>query len=344
MTAKTCLTGFLFVCVSIASASTNQLSVRVEVADGSTLMGHTLLSNIQVRTSFADIGLPLDQVASMRFTSTNGAVAVRLRNGDSLSGNTDLKQFTMDTILGKVAIPAPILQTVTVMLPGGGLPPDLFDSLVLHYSFDSDEGDRVTDRSSKENHGKAMGKPSYTPDGKVGGAMVFDGRDDYIDAGMAPSLRLQRDFTLMVWAWFDSHDAPFGIITRSNLDRRSFEMQTSGGASMANYFWDQNSSYFRGSTAPGSLATKRWHHIVLQHDSRLSNHQMLCFIDGAEHKLIFDYESTSSVQAMRDVAEPIRIGAYGSSRYPLKGRLDEVMIFNRVLTADEIKRIYEMQN
>jgi hypothetical protein len=344
MTAGICLLAGLALHASLGTGSTNLTSVRIEVADGSTLIGETMQSDVMVRTSFADIVLPLDRVASLRFTSTNGVVAVRLRNGDSISGKTDLRQFGIVTIMGKVTVPVALLQTVTVMLSGSGLPPDLFDSLVLYYSFDNDEDDRVTDGSPKENHGKLMGKPAFSPNGKVGGALTLDGMDDYIDAGNAPSLRLQRDFTLMAWVWFDSLAGAASIIGKSSnpeQDGRAIEMYVTHEQSVSGYFWQEGNQFFSGSGPENSIGLSRWHHVVMQHDSTLPEHQMRFYLDGTEHKVKFGYEITRSIPRIRQTQEPLRIGCFRQGSHHLSGRIDEVMIFSRVLTAEEVKRLYE---
>lgn len=343
MTVRTVLILSLLFCARLAAASTNAMPVRVEAADGSTLIGEALVSNIQIQTSFADLSLPIDQVAAIRFTDTNGSVAVRLRNGDALGGKTSLKQFSMRTVLGNVAIPLHILQTVTVMASGGVLPPGLFDSLVLHYTFDADEGDRVTDRSSRGNHGKVFGKPTFVPDGKVGGALVLDGQDDYVDVGNPASLQLQSDFTLMAWLRLDSLAQSGALIAKSpNTDqaRRAIEMYLTDRRQFGGYFWNQNSAFFSGTSVSEGLPDGQWLHLALQHDSSLPAHQMRMFVNGKEEKISFVYESVASIPLVRKTEEPFRIGCFSPGRYHLKGRVDEVLVFNKVLTQDEISTIY----
>ncbi|MHC4464024.1 MAG: M56 family metallopeptidase [Planctomycetota bacterium] len=67
-------------------------------------------------------------------------------------------------------------------------------NLLAYYSFDKDGGTRTADISGMDFHGKVKGA-SFTKDGKVNGAMVFDGKNDYI---AVDDISLKR-FTFAAW-------------------------------------------------------------------------------------------------------------------------------------------------
>jgi len=72
-------------------------------------------------------------------------------------------------------------------------------SLVLHYTFDRDEGEVVTDRSPCGNDGRVV-NARYLPEveGRKG-VLRFDGESAYVDCGNSPSLDLSGDATLEMW-------------------------------------------------------------------------------------------------------------------------------------------------
>jgi hypothetical protein len=76
-------------------------------------------------------------------------------------------------------------------------PDKLEPGLVLHYSFDTDKGRKVTDLSGMGNHGK-VSSGTYVANGKIGKAMYFNGDGDYIDIGDDPSIQTDV-FTLTAW-------------------------------------------------------------------------------------------------------------------------------------------------
>jgi hypothetical protein len=332
-------------CASLACASTNDLAVRVEVTDGSVLMGATRIACVKVITSYADVELPMGQTVLLRFTGTNGAVAANMRNGDVVSGQTPLRSFRIDTAVGTVDIPVSALRRIDVRLALYNLPAALAESLVLHYSFDGDDGEKITDRSRMGNHGRAVGRPAFTPDGRVGGAIVLDGVDDHIDAGNAESLRLASNFTMAAWVRVDSLAAPGGAVmgrsSNPEQDGRAIEMYLSHEGALCGYFWQEGNQFFSGTGRRGSVAVREWRHVVMQHDASLGEHQMRFYMDGAEHKAMFGYETVSSVPTVRWTGEPVRVGSFRPGCHQFKGLLDEVMIFNRVLTADEVKALYD---
>jgi hypothetical protein len=311
-------------------------------------MGAAPASSVKVSTPYADVELPMSQTVSMRFTGTNGAVVAKMRNGDIVSGQAALRSFRVDAVIGAVDIPVAALRRIEVRLGLANLPAALAKSLVLHYSFDSDEGEMVMDRSPMGNHGRAVGRPAFTPDGRVGGAIVLDGVDDCIDAGNAESLRLGSNFTLASWVRIDSLVVPGGAVmgrsSNPEQDGRAIEMYVNGDGSLCGYFWQEGNQFFSGTGRRGSVTVREWHHVVMQHDASLGEHQMRFYVDGAVHKATFGYETVSSVPTVRWTSEPVRVGSFRSGCHQFKGLLDEVMIFNRVLTADEVKALYDAAN
>lgn len=331
-------------CSSLAFASTNALSVRVEVVDGSVLIGTTSLRSVTIRTPYADVPLPLDQAVCLRFAGTNRTLTVRLRNGDLVSGQTDLRSIAVEALVGKVVVPVEAIRGIDVRLGRFSLPGGLLESLVLHYSFDGEDGENVIDHSPKENHGRAIGKPAFTSDGKVGGAVVLDGADDLIDAGDPVSLRLQSDFTMAVWVRADSLAAASGIMGKTSnpeQDGRAIEMYLNQEGSVCGYFWQDGNQFFSATGARGSIEPAKWYHVVMQHDSTLPQHQMRVYLDGVEYKLSFGYETVPSIPRIRQTSEPFRIGCLRQGSHQFKGALDEVMVFNRVLSAEEVRALYD---
>ena len=71
-------------------------------------------------------------------------------------------------------------------------------ALIAAYAFDEGAGDAVTDASGLGNHGTITG-PTWTPSGRFGGALTFDGVNDLITIADADSLDLTTGMTLEAW-------------------------------------------------------------------------------------------------------------------------------------------------
>ena len=68
------------------------------------------------------------------------------------------------------------------------------------WKFDETEGDTATDSSGQNHSGTLIGGPQWQPSGgKIGGALAFDGIDDYIDCGSREDLNLLGAVSVSAW-------------------------------------------------------------------------------------------------------------------------------------------------
>ena len=72
--------------------------------------------------------------------------------------------------------------------------------LVGWWKFDETEGSNAGDSSTNNNISRLVGNPQWQPSaGKVGGALEFDGFDDYVDCGNDSSLDIAEQITVATW-------------------------------------------------------------------------------------------------------------------------------------------------
>jgi hypothetical protein len=323
-------------------ADDRPLRLEVQLTDASRLIGATTLTSVVIRAEFAQVQVPLPQVSDIQIQGDRENAVVRLRNGDRLTGIPRIETIPLSTLFGNQSIGMQHVDRISVRV-ASGLPADLAEFLVLHYGFDTEERDRVTDLSPKGNDGTIVG-PVFTSEGKSGGAMYFDGLNDYLDAGNPSSLRITTNFTVAAWIWPERTKDSFGIVTKSHgapeQDRRGIEFDLGHDDTLSAYFWDDSSRYFSGVVKNRTIPRQEWSHVVLVHDSALPEHQMRAFINGVPCEMNYGYETVSSIPVVRNVAEPLRIGCMRPGVHQFKGRIDEIMIFNRCLSEDDIARLY----
>lgn len=70
--------------------------------------------------------------------------------------------------------------------------------LVLHYTFDEEGGQIVTDKSGHGNHGTIIGNPQWDDWGRVGGMRKFS-RHNWIQVPASESLDIRKTLTLSAW-------------------------------------------------------------------------------------------------------------------------------------------------
>lgn len=75
-----------------------------------------------------------------------------------------------------------------------------YAKIIGEWRFDEGAGQLAMDSSTHGNHGTIQGA-QWTMDGRVGGALLFDGIDDYVRIPHAPSLNLSEAITIEAWIY-----------------------------------------------------------------------------------------------------------------------------------------------
>jgi len=208
--------------------------------------------------------------------------------------------------------------------------------LVSHWKFDEGSGTIAYD-SAGNNDGTIYGAAWKT--GQVGGALEFDGVNDYVDIPYNSSLDINasKGITLLVWFKLDSYPDGFdqGPI---------FGLFDSDGDGSKNYLlidkplyenlitWDQYPpSYGWIKSIKPDLDT--WYHIAVVEDPTYR----AIYINGS-----LDISDNSSESYQGNTPDTIRIGNRADSiPFYFDGIIDEVAIYDRALLAEEIEAIYE---
>ena len=218
--------------------------------------------------------------------------------------------------------------------------PTLNTGLVGYWNFDgkntfpTSATPTTLDLSGNNNTGILTNGPVPTV-GKLGQALSFDGVDDYVDAGAPASLNFGTgDFTLSVWV--KPADTTAREIINKALPSGTFagyELRRGDGVASVNapfQFWPFNTS----SNAVSSITiptTGLWYHVVAYR----SGGTIGIAVNGV-------IEATAANSVDVSSSQPLRIGFdnTGWSGTWWNGSIDEVRIYNRALSAAEIKRLY----
>jgi len=225
---------------------------------------------------------------------------------------------------------------------------DQAQGLVLYLPFDEGSGNIAYDKSGNGNNGTLLDASSTNADGnrppqwttgKVGGALSFDGVDDYIgNLG-----NFGRPNTLTFSLWFRTTAASWDtLFGQTNV------VPPNAASYYISVFAIKNTGVLRAELWTGSIREistsfsvrdGKWHHAVIVGNVNIQ----YLYVDG---ELIGSRSGT--IQQSWWLYSFIGTGYDATTRgFPsngwhyFNGDIDDVRVYNRALSADEIKAIYE---
>ena len=244
--------------------------------------------------------------------------------------------------------------TIGTFFHNGYTEPIITDGLVSYWTFDQQDiaGGTVKDVWG-ENDGKIVGNPKVV-DGQVGEALEFDGSDDYVN------LTNLGDFGEKVGA--STFEA--WVKTSFKKDWTTLFKVLDQGCNMA-WAIDVNRSakagfpfaedivhyYVRQKSAAGCnaiaveiefpLSDGKWHHIVFGIVDP-GKSEVSIYMDGEPQEIIEG--DVKKLDTFIPFVEPVYIGAAnnrGNVERHFPGLIDEVRIYDRPLTTDEVTRNFK---
>ncbi len=193
---------------------------------------------------------------------------------------------------------------------------------VAEYSFDQDPGGGTTiEDQSGNGHNLTIHGAEWTPHGRYGGAMEFDAaEDDYLSAPASPELDLSEELTLE--AWIRPEEAPrwMDILMRETSGDYTWTLDTHWGNPYGDLSTDE-SLVEDGEMAP----LHAWTHVAMTDDG--ANDRL--YVDG----VLVD---TGPATPVTEADGELKIGGDSTASEFFDGRIDEVRIYDRVLSEAEV--------
>jgi hypothetical protein len=228
--------------------------------------------------------------------------------------------------------------------------------LVAHWTFDQLDGLRIRDSSGIANDGAIefyflplakywLPRPSIA-EGKVGSALDFQ-KLQWMSGGNS-ACYTSNQLSLMAWVWLESPAKTPTIAAKSawavfkkssavdgwwlmttsrpqimDKDERLLELGIAWGSGMTHV----ESGY--------QLPLKEWHHIAVIMDN--DRHEVQFYVDG----LPFGPTHTGVHAWNTNYSNSFFVADYdGSGRWPWFGKIDDVLVYNRVVTPEEVAAAY----
>ncbi|OGZ43466.1 MAG: hypothetical protein A3C84_01945 [Candidatus Ryanbacteria bacterium RIFCSPHIGHO2_02_FULL_48_12] len=204
----------------------------------------------------------------------------------------------------------------------------LRSGLVGYWSFDAGDVAKNTayDRSGQGNNGTLTNGPTPAA-GKLGQALSFDGSNDYVGAG---ALDVVGNITISAWVYPRSYGgASKGRIVDNSLNVAGYKFVINNVDTTNGYVFAANGV---DSLAPNSATFNVWQHVVAVCDTV----SVRIYVNGI-------LKSTSAPNCPATSNTSLHIGdSLNLAPRQFDGLIDDVRIYNRALSSDEIKRLYSM--
>ena len=201
--------------------------------------------------------------------------------------------------------------------------------LVGWWKFDETEGRNAGDSSTNNNVGTLVGNPQWQPSaGKIGGALVLDGFDDYVDCGNDSSLDITKQITVAAWVkmndagnsqfqpYITKGDYTYGLKHHSR-NVIEFDIYDDGFWQVAHFPVD-------------SSFNDVWHHVAGTYDGN----KLKLYVDG---KLEV---TTAYAGSIASGTYNLNIGSNSEARGRFyNGAIDDLRVYNYALSEKEIEKL-----
>ncbi len=218
-------------------------------------------------------------------------------------------------------------------------------NLVGHWKMDDNAANTtVVDSSGNGNDGTAQ---QYTRDlsstGRINGALNFNGTDDYIDCGSDSGLDITGSVSISTWVKFDSlADYRYQTIVAkrdTGIDIGANYALRKGGYANGDelqFYYHDGTAWHVYTTFNANLTWGQWYHVVVTFTFGTGK-SIKCHLNN--NLLKGGWTTGDGNSSVQTNTKPVTIGGLTTGQ-GVDGSIDNVMIFDKVLSEAEIGDLY----
>lgn len=215
---------------------------------------------------------------------------------------------------------------VVLMFCFTGISQSIGAKLIAHWPMDQSSGEIVKDVVGGHNGKFAEGKLKWVP-AKFGNGLYFDSSRAHVEVPKSPELELSKSITVVAWVNFEVISGRREVVSYAD----SYIINLGDGVFNVYIFQQGNWPRVRGKTP---IKAGEWYFSALTYDSSNLSLYVNGELDGSSPLpggISFQDLSLWFGGPPADV----------NTDWYLIGTMDEVEIYDKALTADEIKSIYK---
>ena len=195
--------------------------------------------------------------------------------------------------------------------------------LMAAYSFDEGSGATVIDRSGR-GHDGAVFQAVWSTAGRSGGALSFDGVNDWVTVADHADLDLSGGMTLEAWVRPATTTGWRTAMIKEGCGGLCYALY--GGGNPQPSGWATMGTTERGVIGPSTLEANTWAHVAVTYDGTI----LRLYVNGAQ---VATQAQTGAITASTGA---LRLGGNAVWGEFFGGLIDDARIYNRALTPAEI--------
>jgi hypothetical protein len=222
---------------------------------------------------------------------------------------------------------------------------DVTSNMIAHWRFDESSGTTAKDTAST-NDGTLTNGPTWSAaGGQYFGALSFDGSNDLVNSGSAAALDNLAAFTLTAWI------KP----TNAGQNNRGWIIaKATGGTDLPTSGWrfgftadatnalkfsvEHSTSHLERTSNANPLTMGVWSFVTVTWTGSTTATSSHMYVNGTE--VSYSFSGNGSGSRLSDASGNLYIGNnYGTPSSSFNGLIDDVRIYNRVLTPTEISTL-----
>jgi hypothetical protein len=317
------------------------LRVRLDLKDGSQVIGVPRFNSLPIHSPYYDAHVPLERLWKFSVSGDGHELRMDFPNQDVLRGTSDMSELSLTTLFGDIHVA--ISDVACGRILGGKR-----SGPVLHYGFDADDLDRVLDLGSAQVSATPVGNIAYVR-GKHGRAITTRSKDTYV-AVSGDHFSVKGWSAVTVSTWFKLDGLPtYGKLVDYGREAQGGGFSLTTGGMLGSRVIDGHFNVVLDNKQSAMVKFRRyaemntWYHTVGVYDGET----VACYVNGEMLAMTRVPQERQNLLLYHEEGMDLCIGKSASRRdwldTHINGAIDDVIIYDRALSAHEIKTLYTSQ-